>query len=388
MSEKKFTTIESMKYSFKIYILLMILMSCSRPEESTNKVFLDTSEVTSITINDLFDSIGVYPMYTNDSCLISDIRKAIYSNNEYYIFDENQKSILIFDNRGGFVRKIHSIGRGPGEYLNIEDFTVNPHNNNIELVDGHNLFVYGNDGRFIEKIGITGADFRSCNQFEIVNHDTILFMSVGSDYSFAFYSRKNGETSKVEGVFSSDVKEKMPFNTKNIFYRNGSIINYFEGFSNKVYTINDNGFSLKYEWDLGKYNFDIEAPGLSQLIKNSSLEDIINNADNFFSNYAIQFNHNIENSRYVLTDFFLKGDYVGLLYNKESGDYVLFNGGLANLIALSTIEFASENKLVVITDFSQLEKLPSEWFNKENQEIINRINISDNPVILVLDIKK
>jgi uncharacterized secreted protein with C-terminal beta-propeller domain len=53
-----------------------------------------------------------------------DISKVENNGDRIYVLDKRGNSIFIFDNDGKYVGKISNLGRGPGEYLYIQDFQV------------------------------------------------------------------------------------------------------------------------------------------------------------------------------------------------------------------------------------------------------------------------
>jgi hypothetical protein len=365
----------------------MMIISCSNSDQKINKINIETKRIESIDSNKLISEIEVIPLETNDTSLISGIRKMIYWNNELFIFDRNQKQIMLFDIKGNFIRKLQRVGRGPGEYLDISDFAINPFNNNIEFVDGYNLYVYNNEFVFIEKVQIPKKDIRSINELEIINEEQILFMANGRPYIPVMYNRQDKKIVKLPEIYPSWLIEKMPFSTNDRFYRNGSILNYVEGFSNKVYLINRNGFQLKYEWDFGDFNFDFENSSLSDLIKSSTIQDIMNNSELFRNKYAISFRQNLENDKFILTSFFFKNQPASLLYNKNNGKYIFFNGKLSFLLFTSLVDFIEENKFIVIVDPEKLKNLPQEWFSAKSRKTIEAIDLSNNPVVLIFHLK-
>lgn len=374
----------------KIYlcvVLSLLFVSCFESKEKKYIISIDTNRIKTIKLDELFSEIEINPLHTSDSSLISEIIKIIFWKDELYILDRKQKAILIFDVNGRFYRKLRKVGRGPGEYLDIADFTINPYNNNIELVDGQNLYVYDNIGRFINRVKIACEKFIAVNEIEIISNDIIFFLKHDSYNLSALYSRKNKKIIKTIEIYPQWLKEKIPFTVYDKLYRNGNEINYVEGFSNKVYKINENGFILKYEWDFGKYNFEYEKPPLSDLIKSATSEDIMNNHKPYVENYITLFRHNIENSKFILTDFLFKGVPASLLYNKNNGRYLLFNGAFSQNLFNSIVNFLGNEKLTIIIEPKTLKELPKDWFSSTNQKIIDEVNISDNPVILTLSFK-
>jgi hypothetical protein len=372
-----------------IYIFFSLLLtSCFDSKKKENLIFIDVNRIKAITPNEVFTKTEINPLYTSDSSLISRIDKVIHLNNEIYILDKQQKAILIFDDNGRFSRKLRNVGRGPGQYLDIADFTINPYNNNIEFVDGRSLYIYDKFARFIKKIEIVNDKLKAVNRLEIINNDIIFFVYHSSSNMCIYYSRKSNKILAIKNIYPQWVKENLQFAAENGLYRSENEIIFFEAFSNKVYKVVKNDFILKYEWDFGKYNFKFEKPPLSGLIKSTKGEYILKNWETITHNYIFLFRHNIENNKYIFTDFFFNGESSTLLYNKVSRNYLMFKGNLSKSIYLSPVIFWGEEKLAIFIEPKNLKEIPKDFFSEANKKIIDKINISDNQVILILDFKK
>lgn len=63
-------------------------------------------------------------METTDESIMYTIDKLRIDNDEFYILDKKQKVILVFDKSGKYLRKLNKIGRGPDEYLSLNDFFI------------------------------------------------------------------------------------------------------------------------------------------------------------------------------------------------------------------------------------------------------------------------
>ena len=94
---------------------------------------------------------------TGDDCLIGMIGGIKADSSRIYIADAVTRSLLIFNrNDGSFITKLHKQGRGPGEYLEINDFLIDEKAETIEILDSgkKHILVYdiGSLG-FIREIG-------------------------------------------------------------------------------------------------------------------------------------------------------------------------------------------------------------------------------------------
>lgn len=116
------------------FVLAFFLMSCtSRSSSALKEIVIDPSQT--IGFYDLAEEVEpvfeIFALETMDSCLVGGICRTIYTNDLYYILDNNSV-IFIFNPQGKFVSKLDKKGRGPDEYVNIRDFTV----------IGENIWIY------------------------------------------------------------------------------------------------------------------------------------------------------------------------------------------------------------------------------------------------------
>lgn len=79
------------------------------------------------------DSVSIISLETKEERLIGEVTKLSHQNNLIYIADNLSKSIFVFDMSGKLQNKIHAVGNGPGEYVNISYFTV--HGNDMVILD-------------------------------------------------------------------------------------------------------------------------------------------------------------------------------------------------------------------------------------------------------------
>lgn len=97
----------------------------------------------------LFCGKEIISLETTAESLISGIDKLEIKDNKFFILDENQDVIFIFDRTGKYITKIADIGRGPQEYYDLSDFHID--DDLIYLVAGsssHQIMCYNLDGKF------------------------------------------------------------------------------------------------------------------------------------------------------------------------------------------------------------------------------------------------
>ncbi|MGL5705611.1 MAG: 6-bladed beta-propeller [Tannerellaceae bacterium] len=81
---------------------------------------------------------------------LQELDKIKIFGNHIYVVD-NKKEFLKFSDDGVFISKIGNRGQGPGEYIQISDFTIDK-NENVHLLDGNGsrdrVFIYNTNGEF------------------------------------------------------------------------------------------------------------------------------------------------------------------------------------------------------------------------------------------------
>ncbi|MEN6619141.1 MAG: 6-bladed beta-propeller, partial [Rikenellaceae bacterium] len=82
--------------------------------------------------------------------LIAEISKIYIKDNYLYILDKKSQKVLIFNDQGKFVRSIKNRGNGPGEYIQLIDFSLDNKGRLVLYSDipGKIIF-YSNTGDFL-----------------------------------------------------------------------------------------------------------------------------------------------------------------------------------------------------------------------------------------------
>ena len=127
------------------FFIFFPFISCNtqnKVEDSKGKLVIDMDKAkmnpdSIFTASMLFKGIKLIPLETNESCLIGSITKITVFEQFIFVMDHVvAKSLYVFDKEGRFIRKIGSVGSGPGEYVEIRDFTIDRVNKTVYLYDG------------------------------------------------------------------------------------------------------------------------------------------------------------------------------------------------------------------------------------------------------------
>jgi len=147
----------------------LFLMSCSNQQSQKDlqmigdyfTIDLDGEKETSIPFSSYFKSVRTIILETGDDCLIGKIDELQVFDDYIFILDSNKaKGLFIFDKEGKFIRKIGNIGRGPGEYVELLDFTYDVKNCIVYLlVEANKVHKYQLDGTYLNTLAIQGEGF-------------------------------------------------------------------------------------------------------------------------------------------------------------------------------------------------------------------------------------
>lgn len=388
-----------MRYPYLI-LLVLALGSCRQTDSGLYELDPRTIEDNEITLSEMADDITYIPLDNNiPISLIYDPR--YFANDNIYL-SAYQSGVMIFDKTGRFVRRIGSIGRGPGEYVFYNKFTVDDKSGTVYVLDARIVRVFSKTGRFLRSIELKefgdGSDvieffnskiFISCHpQFEGVKHDWIVLDTLGN----LVESRKRSIPEFTSGYLAGGGVYK---------------------FDDRIYSWNpwsDTIFSISP--DLTSEPSYVISPGEHRLPREeiNSLEDL----DLYSEPYMILESYQFRIFRY----YYGKKVTIALIDKKSRESYstdlisgpavlgVNFIGGITNDldggIRFQPVNYFVENEreylaglinpydikaLVQKNEFKTfLPKYPEK--KKTFEELAGRINETDNQILMVVRLKK
>ena len=112
---------------------MALVFSCSRIEQENGILNIEIDEAERPKL--IIDIKEIIPLGTLSNVLSGKISKVEYFNHHYYFFDTfADHSLLVFDDEGNFLRKTKR-GKGPGEVIRPDGFTINKADSVVLLYD-------------------------------------------------------------------------------------------------------------------------------------------------------------------------------------------------------------------------------------------------------------
>lgn len=323
---------------------------------------------------------------TNDDCLVGAIDKILFRNNIYILDKKIAKSLFVFNLSGRFLFKLRNIGKGPGEFISINDFDIDV-NGNIYILDiyGKKIINFDSQGEYLKEIKLNFYSHSFCylglDQFVLNQNDL-------SDNVFNIIYWKNGVSEKKYFPYRKSIDDKQGFHTVEyrIHHSRNSIM-YCPKYTHILYNIATEGISEKYIFNFGQKK-EIPLDYLKSISFRDQIDYLMNSdvvwyLDNFY-----------ETEKVVSFTFMYKQRKWTIFYSKETSKYELYdclpcigmkNNILGNLYPLGVFE----NQFIAKIDFSQivsLKKNPESILYKENLQLLNSLTTFPNPVLVLYEL--
>ncbi|MFN3554475.1 MAG: 6-bladed beta-propeller [Bacteroidales bacterium] len=367
-----------MKYMCLLFsVAIFFLNSCIR-ETETNPLSISVDvekKNNNVSFFDLFDSVEVIYLETNQDCMINQPTRSIYQEGAYYIFDRPQKAIFVFDNTGNFLFKIHNVGNGPGEYHQLVDFEINNFTNSIDLLTpfGQVLKYDLSSGVFLYSYQLPES-VRAVHFFKSISPETTVFYQKFENRKLLFYSLKEQTIVSEQHELPYYVSRYLPraFNWHPFHRVNGSL-RLFEDFSRTIYDLEQDTITPYLSWDFGKYNFNYGS--LKVNMDPQYYEDYLN--DNSLIHILSTY---IENDSIIITQFFWHKSFYSLIYKKGEEEYLLMDGFTEGVKFPSYPFLQEEGLCAVVQPWHIGAFLPEEII--KSMGIPKCLNTECNPVIL------
>ena len=392
---------------FVIFSGAILLSACHRNRPATGLTVLHPPLQTTehlLHLSDIADSLSYIKLATDTSNLIGVIDKIIPLKDRILIVDKDiTQTIYIFDKSGKFIRKINKKGRGPGEYLSLNDVAVDVSNKRLIVHDdmAQKISIFTYEGEFIEKIRL---DFITTSIAYLGNNRLACYCDYINNPNYSIRSKSPNLI--LFDLQTRKTQSKLFFNsTINRLGITGLINNLSSTYSNDtvhlimplndtVYSICNNNVQPEYYVDLGV------TPQMRELQRTASS-----------SKSAQEASQEDSKPQYPVICNMLESDsVVYLFYRHNNKSYYGFYNPRRKTFkeGVRIWEKNTDNRIPVVNDLDKtipfmpmatdgknfyyvMESFYFDYFrNSDNPQIANlskTITANDNPVIVVAHIK-
>jgi hypothetical protein len=352
-----------------------------------------------------FKSVTPIFLETNDSCLIRQVDGIQVSGDYLFILDRKSRNLFSFNKKGKLAGKIGNMGRGPGEYGYISDFTIDSQNNIIYIYDTNNSKIqsYNFNGEFIKSIPIDEQMHLKTAHLQYTDKGFFAdygFFGAPTEGDNPLLINLQTQSGKIEKKFLSSSKDNMGFQLivyKDLGYfycRNGEKPCYSPLYSNTIYSLSNHVkpyFRLKSNRVLKKEDLKGFDSNDVDYLSNIPHLNKISSIQNFF-----------EIGSYLICDYL---DYYykrTVIYNKETQKSSLYDILFDDLFYNSPNEYvyhylgcADEKGIYAYTRLDDMPKLieylkngfVSYAFDDEELECINNTSDDSNPILFYYEMK-
>lgn len=362
------------KSIFLSFFLFTIACQSNTSHKESIYIDIDSNNITP-QFSDIFSKIEIVPLETNNSSLIVNVDKIIYSNDTIYLLDQKQSQLFIFNGSGKFLWKLDKLGRGPGEYLNIEDFVINPQNRNIEIISATGQYIiYNSQGQMLESYQIP---VRGVHHFYPINENLTAFYEKFNEGMLSIYSKKEKKKIYEQAMSENYIVQKTPYKaiTSPFSYHEGQTI-FLAADQKKVYRLLA---SSPYLEEYQSFNFGKQDHDIRQLPKDREATFYIGENQGYLKIYNIyDFKETPEQmiiysiyDEFWHTTFFNKQTKQAITLNKKSGIMIYYPFDC-------NVRFISS---VVPANLIE-RQAKKEWVSQEEWDKIQELPMDANPVIL------
>lgn len=295
-------------------------MSCSANDIMQSNISVDITEEKS---DFLFKNLKVeHICVLSDSIQIGQISKVQYYDSKLYIWDKSTKSILCFSRDGEFLFKINSVGRGPSEYVGIDNFYISKESNTINIMDsGKKVLIYSaDDGKYISTWEPGEKTIMFVDGISMQNSQVVLGI-LGPHYNISLHTN-DSSFSKIPFNMNRDFS----FMEKAFTYDEDCVL-YVHGMDNNIYSINSDTTMIKYIVDYKGYEilntvYEDNTPAEIQKIYES--REVATRMDNLVNSHRfLSFSYWLMSpDKPVQTNYVLHTKHNGTTYNFS--DNILF----------------------------------------------------------------
>ena len=200
----------------------------------------------------LVDKMEVVTFETRPESYLREITKVIFAKGRFYVYDSRLINLLVFDRSGKFLFRIGERGNGPGEYVDIVDFTIDESNDLIGLlsIQTRQIHFFGLDGVFKASQKL---DFQASRLVSLEEGKLAFFLAY-FDETFKNFKMTNSKGKVIYEHFDipQDIFPMGLYAITGQMTKNNDGVMYSDATSSIIHQISENGTTYpKYQFEIG-----------------------------------------------------------------------------------------------------------------------------------------
>ncbi|MDE7378112.1 MAG: 6-bladed beta-propeller [Paraprevotella sp.] len=368
-------------------------------------IHLPVMEESTDNVTNIKTNIHYLPLETTEECLIGHIDKLVSDDSCLFVFDQTNQSILRFSQKdGSFLNKIGSKGRGPGEFIEVIDVSLNRKKKEICLIDFSlfKLMFFDYNGRLIQEKPL----YYVYNGMEFLDNRIILHTGFNENTMAPSVNNNRLVLAEMDQTplcvgfaFPENLKANFHHGVRHDFVTCDGDVYYNHVLSDTIWQIKEDGIC--------EAKYVIKFPNRDNLYNE---EDFKNITDNDFEERQKSTPH-YQNNFIITKDFvkvsaFDENHSQKLLYCISTGHRTnnLFHKIFGKPTDIGTIEFTLNDETFVdviqpfeiLKDFQfyknnfnemQYTNFLNTQLTEEERQLLNNMTEEDNPILMIMDIE-
>jgi hypothetical protein len=341
---------------------------------SEEEAFIDTA---------YFKTGRMVQLETNENSFIREIKKIMFDDDRFFIFDKSLNCIFIFNSDGKYLNDIKKVGNGPGEYTQLLTVCLDTTDKQLILCSDapYKFLFFDYSGNFIKEQRMDNLCREIvCKENKI--YTTNLIPNSTNDYCYLYETDK--KTYAERCIFNIPDLPSCNVYINGNYLTNNQHINFTTRFDNIIYSMENRAVKAKYLIDFGKLNF----PESYKNFPEEKIDDIC--LDGQYIHSIVEINES-DNYLYFKTNSFgwyiysKKEDLLKKYTFVEDSKYGLYCSNMISVEGSNAISFIVDwNILYNYKEYREKRKI---LIKPDFLDMFEKMEPDDNPILLIYESK-
>lgn len=368
--------------------IFIFMLSCNNAIENKEAIPIinfSTIKPADLQLSSVVDSIIYIPLETNRKCILNKLTKIKIVGDKIFALNiGTNMGLYNFNMDGRFLNKVTNVGHGPGEFISIANFEVDPLTHNVFLLDSRQKKIIVLDASlgYIREIKFNKLPLNFCIDADL-NLAVILDEPVGNEFvREVFVCNQDGDVLKRISVSKMNQVNRI-VNSRVESYNNSLI--WIDSESNKLLRYSTNiDTLLAVNMDNNKH-LTLKSEGYSINEKTGNKTSAV--PASYSISKLILNNHNSTYSSF------------GILSSKQLQKLLVTNNGQQSFLFYSIVNDINglyvDNHLSILNNkyfYQSLNPIDIIDYNnrgiKKHNGFIDQLSANDNPVLALYRISK